>query len=127
MDEKIDKLIEGCPGYSLSLSNQEQQVWHNAQRAMLSVGYRKPQQPVEGGLAECPNKSCKWINKSPRSDCEGCDIYTGSLAQLVHDKATMVKIDWLFEPCPHSEPLTLTTRHECDVCMEELLKLKGAK
>lgn len=33
----------------------------------------------------------------------------------------MVKVSWLYEPCPHSEPLTLTTRRECDECMEELL------
>jgi hypothetical protein len=42
---------------------------------------------------------------------------------IVHDKATMVKIDWLFEKCPHStDPLFLATRHECDECMEELLR-----
>ena len=42
-------------------------------------------------------------------------------AQLAHCQTTMVKIDWLFEPCPHStDPLFLATRHECDECMEEL-------
>jgi hypothetical protein len=29
---------------------------------------------------------------------------------------------WLNESCPHSEPLVLTTRRECDKCMEELCK-----
>jgi hypothetical protein len=47
MDEKIDKLLGGCPGYPLDLSAAEQQVWLDAQRAMLEVGYRKPQQPGE--------------------------------------------------------------------------------
>ena len=46
MDEKLDELLGGCPGYPLDLSAAEQQVWHNAQRAMLEVGYRKPQQPA---------------------------------------------------------------------------------
>jgi hypothetical protein len=35
----------------------------------------------------------------------------------------MVSVDWLFERCPHStDPLFLATRHECDECLEELLK-----
>jgi hypothetical protein len=28
-------------------------------------------------------------------------------------------LDYLNQSCPHSEPLTLTTRRECDKCMEE--------
>lgn len=35
----------------------------------------------------------------------------------------MVSVDWLFESCPHSEPMMLNTRHECDECMDELLKM----
>ena len=29
-------------------------------------------------------------------------------------------VRWLNQPCPHSEPITLTTRRECDKCMEQL-------
>jgi len=122
MNEKIDKLIEGCPGYSLSLSNQEKQVWLDAQRAMLEVGYRKPQQLGEGELVS------DYVLLRLTCHCEVAQLAKcAAEAQLAHCQTTMVKIDWLFERCPHSEPLTLTTRHECDVCMEELLKLKGAK
>jgi len=47
MNEKIDKLLGECPGYSLSLGVAEKQVWLDAQRAMLEAGYRKPRQPGE--------------------------------------------------------------------------------
>jgi len=51
MDEKLDKLLGGCPGYWLNLRDSEKQIWFDAQEAMLEVGYRKPQQPAEGELA----------------------------------------------------------------------------
>jgi len=53
-------------------------------------------------------------------------IAVGAKAQLAHCQKTMVKIDWLFEPCPHStDPLFLATRHECDECMEELTRQRS--
>ena len=46
-------------------------------------------------------------------------------AQLAHDKQRMVSIDWLDQSCPHSEPLALVTRRECDECMEELTRQRS--
>jgi len=85
----------------------------------------EPQQP-EGELAECPTKSCSFkveLSNGSRFVCTAhdCTAYEYAETQLAHDKQRMVSIDWLFERCPHSEPLTLTTRHECDECLDELL------
>ena len=52
----------------------------------------------------------------------GKGFKNGSEAQLAHDKQRMVSIDWLDQSCPHSEPLALVTRRECDECMEELTR-----
>jgi hypothetical protein len=102
MDEKIDKLLGECPGYPLDLSDAEQQVWLNAQRAMLEVGYRKPQQPA-GELVENPYK-CFCVTRTlyklvrRMSDAEADEDYAshkfdaGRQAQLAHDKATMAKL-----------------------------------
>ena len=42
---KLDKLLGGCPGYPLALSDSEIQVWLDAQRAMIEAGYRKGKPP----------------------------------------------------------------------------------
>ena len=88
----------------------------------------EPQQPEEGKLIS--KIDAIWCRHSGEKCvpgfniiCSVCDVYKGCKAQLAHDKATMVKIDWLFESCPHStDPLFLATRHECDECMEELTR-----
>ena len=90
----------------------------------------EPQQP-EGKLVENPYKCvCKLVRRM--SDAEADEDYAshkfdaGRQAQLAHCQTTMVKIDWLFEPCPHStDPLFLATRHECDECMEELTRQRS--
>jgi hypothetical protein len=63
----------------------------------------------------------EWMPKNPYPECS-------------HDKSPLVAFNegceqtarailaWLYQSCPHSEPLTLTTRHECDKCMEQLCK-----
>jgi hypothetical protein len=54
MNKQFDKLLEGCPGCPLYLSDSEQQVWLAAQKTMLEVGYRKPQ---EQGMVRLPSES----------------------------------------------------------------------
>lgn len=87
-------------------------------------------QPAEGELVEmqCPvAKECeKATGMGCTSEClfvRGWEaLLRGREAQRHCDLQHMVEIDWLFERCPHSEPLMLATRRECDECMDELLK-----
>jgi len=85
----------------------------------------QPQQPVEGELVVNPYTCFCHQNREISHGEEDEDIAhhefeSGSQAQLAHDKQRMVSIDWLDQSCPHSEPLALVTRRECDECMEEL-------
>jgi hypothetical protein len=101
--DKLDKLLGGCPGYPLDLSAAEQQVWLDAQRAMLEAGYRKPQQPAEGELAPNPHKECNaaeciyedWLEDDERKDrfCEDLKrdgFNEGRQAQRAFDLAKML-------------------------------------
>jgi len=58
--------------------------------------------------------TCLKLLKGQRESCISCLVI-----QILNSTT-----DWLFEPCPHSEPMMLTTRHECDECMDELLSSK---
>jgi len=45
--------------------------------------------------------------------------WTNNFESLCEAQAHKI-VRWLNESCPHSEPMTLTTRRECDKCMEKL-------
>ena len=90
-------------------------------RSMCNCKKFEPQQPEELVKSDIYRHSC--ITPYPAlvmAKCHACVWDEATLAQLAHDKQRTVSIDWLFESCPHSEPLALVTRHECDECMEEL-------
>jgi hypothetical protein len=88
----------------------------------------EPQQP-EGELAGCPHLESS-INGCIHSQRENWhqiltfDVHEGKpedcpICNPKQKKPKMVSVDWLYESCPHS---VLATRHECDECMEQLLK-----
>jgi len=137
MKEKLEELLEGCPGYPLDLSDAEQQVWHNAQRAMLEVGYRKPEpQQPEGELVDACKECGLRINgvcvdiEFNKVDCERWDLVE---AQLAHDKQRMLPSeDELYELLLKVKPLVALKLGESQETFyplrgisKELLRLLG--